>query len=500
VAAPGYPIVLTADRTLTARYHLLFDGMVAASATSSTPGFLARFLTPRARSVDGRAARAPLGLRRIEAALLRSGFPVNDVAVVEEAYLSSAIGPKTRVIGVSSGEPLGRGMNSSTMTAISGGHILPHVYFSRLMHRVGELARDRAPSARVVLGGPGVWQFSEETRKSLGIHHIVTGYAEDNAPELFQKLINGEELPEIIEGECPESEDIPSIRGASTMGAVELSRGCGLGCLFCTIANEKIGHVPLDTIMRDVRINVKNRQLNLSLLSEDFFRYGGKSGQCNPAALVELAQSLRSVPTVRLLQIDHVNLSSVAQFTDSELATVQRLLTGGPRHQFLWVNVGVETASGVLLKQNGGGAKLGGCEPCDWAEFSAVQVERLILAGYFPFVSLMVGLPGETEEDVLQTIEWVNQFGRTKLAVFPLIYAPVNGDRPPDPRKLTAQHWRLIRDCYRLNFRWIPRLYRDNQRGGGVPLHRRLLIRLLSRAQIMQWRFLMMWNHWRVED
>lgn len=500
MADSGYPIVLTADRTLTARYQLLFDGMVAASATTSTPGFLVRYLTPRARSIDGRAARAPLGLRRIEGALLRSGVPANDLAVVEEAYLGSAIGKNTKVIGVSSGEPAGRGMNSSTMTAISGGRIIPYAYFERLMRRIRALKAERAPNARIVLGGPGAWQLTPAERKAAGIQHVITGYAEGNAAEIFEKLIKGEELPEVIEGKCPGAEGIPSIHGATTMGAIEISRGCGMGCPYCTISREPMIHLPLTTIMRDVRINMAMKQYSLSLLSEDFFRYGGESGRTNPAALIELIRSLRSAPSLRLLQIDHANLASVAQFTDSELATLQRLLTGGPKHLFPWVNVGVETASGMLLKKNGGTAKLGGCDPHDWSEFSAVQVERLILAGYFPFVSLMLGMPGETEEDVIRTQEWVNQFRGARLAIFPVIYAPIDGSKPPDPKALTARHWQLVRTCYRLNFRWIPRMYWDNQRGAGVPIWRRLFLRILGRFQIMQWRFLLLWNHWRVEE
>ena len=95
MASPGYPIVLTADRTLTARYHLLFDSLMATDVSTAMPGFMVNVMTPRAWSLDNRAPRAPFGLRRVEASLLSSGVPINDLAVVEEAHLGSAIGPKT---------------------------------------------------------------------------------------------------------------------------------------------------------------------------------------------------------------------------------------------------------------------------------------------------------------------------------------------------------------------------------------------------------------------
>lgn len=495
MAGPGGSrIVLTADRSLTAGYALLFDGMAAASATTLLPAFLNDFLMPP----SGRPRVAPLGLRRLEAALRRSGLPGTDVTVTDEAGLDEAIGPGTRVVGLSSGDPAGRGMNSSTMEALTGGRSLPSVLFQGLLHRVRALARERAPGARLVLGGPGAWQISAAEARQAGIHHVLRGYAEGEAPSFFERLLRGEDLPETVTLQGPPPEAIPPILGPATMGAVELSRGCGLGCSFCTLSREPMIHLPPATILEDARINLEGGRRNLSLLSEDFFRYGGRGTRTNPPALLELIRSLRALPRLRLLQIDHANLASVAQFTDGELLTLRELLAGSPPHRYLWVNVGVETASGPLLRRQGGAAKMGGTSASEWGDFAAAQVGRLLRAGFFPFVSLMVGLPGETAEDVERTREWVERLGEARLAVFPLRYAPLEeGGAAP---RLTERHWRLIRTCYRFNFRWIPLLYEDNQRGAGIPAGRRWLTRALGRGQILWWRFRLWRNRWRAGE
>ena len=91
-ARDGFPIVLTADRTLTANYRLLFDGMLAASQTTTAPPALfGRLLMPQNGRSEERARVAPLGLRRIEAALLAGGFTRDEVAVVTEDQLVRAV-------------------------------------------------------------------------------------------------------------------------------------------------------------------------------------------------------------------------------------------------------------------------------------------------------------------------------------------------------------------------------------------------------------------------
>jgi len=108
--------------------------------------------------------------------------------------------------------------------------------------------------------------------------------------------------------------------------------------------------------------------------------------------------------------------------------------------------------------------------------------------------SLMIGLPGETEDDVRATIEWTRALRGERVAVFPMLYAPINGARAPDARDLGPHHWQLIRTCYEFNFKWVPRMYRDNQAAAGVRLSRRCLTRILGHGQILLWRALLAWR------
>ena len=51
-----------------------------------------------------------------------------------------------------------------------------------------------------------------------------------------------------------------------------------------------------------------------------------------------------------------------------------------------------------------------------------------------------------------------------------------------------------MRTSYHQNFRWIPKMYWDNQTGAGVPLAKRLLLQSTGRGQVPLWNGLFAWH------
>jgi len=495
VSASGVPVVMTADRTLMADHRTIFGGMVAASQTTTVPRPLIDYLlAPRAR-----LPIAPLGLRRIEASLLGDGFAEGEVAVVESERLHSVIGPDTRVIAVSAGEACGLGMNSTTMTAITGGEIYPRHLVNELMQRIARL-RGNAPHAKVIFGGPGAWQLiaDDELRGELGVDHVVSGPAEGNAPEVFHQAISGDDLPTVIDGTPVSASEIPPIRGASAMGVVELSRGCGLGCRYCVMGRERMTHLPEETILADVRTNVAAGLSSVGAISEDILRYGGNGVRPNPERLLGLLRRMREIDGLGFVQTDHANVISVAAWSDEQLRELRLLMVGESGARYPWMNLGVESASGELLAQSGS-AKLGGVDPREWGDFAAEQLRRLIRAGFMPMASLMMRLPGETEAHVRRTLDWVESLSGEPVMIFPMLYAPIDGSYVPKRDDLTTSHWRLIQRCYDFNFREVPRMFLNGQSAAGVPVARRLALQALGYGQVALWSALFAWWRWRAE-
>ncbi len=474
-----------------ADYPVLFDGMMGTIQTTSVPDLVMRTMVAPRMPTDGVAARkAPLGLRRIEASLLGGGFGREDVILCAPEDLAACIGPETRIVGVSSSDPLGRGMSNSTMSDMAGGVLYTHTWYKSMLLQLKELKR-KSPF-RVVAGGAGAWQLeqNEPARQSLGVDTVIVGYAENQVAGWFREIMDGGELPPVLYARSAREDEIPAIHGPTSMGVVEISRGCGKGCQFCTIATERMIHVPIEVVASDVERNVERGVTSICALSEDFFRYGHTHREpVNPPVLKALLRRLREVKQLKLIQIDHANVISVARYSDDDLREVHDLLVQGQRHDYLWVNLGVETANGELLDLNQKGGKIRPFKPAEWGELCDAQVRRLIRAGYFPLVSLIMGLPGETPEHVAQTVRWIENLYHERLVIFPIFYSPVipGMGRHFTIQDMTPMHWRLFRLAYNLNFKWIPRMYWDNQTGAGASLWRRLFIQTTGRLQTVQW-------------
>jgi len=104
----------------------------------------------------------------------------------------------------------------------------------------------------------------------------------------------------------------------------------------------------------------------------------------------------------------------------------------------------------------------------------------------------VVGLSGETAEYVRQTRQWVDTLSDEPLGIFPVLNAPTDGSQGPGRDDLAREQWELIRACYRVNFRWMPKMYDDGQRAAGVGRGRRILMQLLGRGQAALWKSLLM--------
>lgn len=491
----GPVVVLVADRTLSADYKVLFEGIFATMQTTQVPEIaMRRFVSPPVKTDgSGRAKTAPLGLRRLESALLEyTDLQADDIICTTPEFLPGLLGPSVKVVAVSSSDPLGKGMSNTTTKSFWKGELYTSFWTRKMLQQIAEAKQKY--DFKVVAGGAGAWQWDryEDSTAADCIDVTFEGYFESQGPALFADIIEGRHTDSYIleKGTC--TERVRPIKSPSLLGIIELSRGCARGCKFCTMADKKMSHLSCDTICADLETNVAGGVKSVVSGSEDFFRYGATGIKPDFDKLRDLLERMRQVKGLSFMQIDHANVSTVAQMTDDELKEIRRLLTWEKQSNYLWVNMGVESANGHLVAQNSPG-KIAPFRPDDWEDIVRRTVERMSGNGFFSVVSLILGLPGETPDDVAATLKLVKFLENQNAVVFPVFYEPLSaeqiaGDFAFSADKMTAEHLELYSSCYEINFRKVPLLFRDNQRAGGVSWFRRTAMQLLGKTEVRSWR------------
>jgi radical SAM superfamily enzyme YgiQ (UPF0313 family) len=488
-------VVLVSDRTLSADYKALFEGIFGTMQTTQVPEIAMRnFVSPPVKSEStGRARSAILGIRRVEAALLKyTSLEANDIVCTTPEALGNMLGPWVKVVGVSSSDPLGNGMSNTTTTNFWKGELYTRYWTRKILQEIGR-AKEKY-GFKVIGGGAGAWQWSnyeDETAKKV-LDVIFEGYFEKLGARIVEDLLLGNETEKHFIEESTAVENIQPIAGASVLGIVELSRGCGRGCRFCTMGRKKMEHVPSDVIIADLETNVAAGNRAVVSSSEDFFRYGAKGTKPEFDKLYNLLDQMREVKGLSFMQIDHGNITSVLQLTDDELAEIRKLLTWEAKSDYLWVNMGLESANGELVVANCPG-KLSPWRAEDWEDMIKEAADKMSRNGFFSVFSLILGLPGETPDDVARTMEMVKYLETQRAVIFPVFYEPL---RPEEIRdgiqfnisKFRADHLELYRRCYEINFREVPKLFWDNQRAGGVSWAKRAMMQMLGKGETRSWR------------
>ncbi|MEM1734736.1 MAG: radical SAM protein [Desulfurococcaceae archaeon] len=485
-------IVLTAPATEMSEYN-------GNPAIGFSAGFSKVFFVPRRYlldklyrrvpcSEDYRVKYAPLGLRIIEASLTSSVVSEDEIGIVHPDDLEKVVNEKTRIIGIGVKDPLGFGYVSLTYSAIVGlGDPINRFEFNLLMKRIRKLKKKY--NFHVVLGGPGAWQILRFTEpEKMGITCVVQGEGEEVAPIVVSKILANEPVDKVVEGNGVDASKIPIIRGATIYGAVEITRGCGRGCAFCSPTMQMRRDIPIDKVVRNIEVNLKEGQNKVLLVTEDLFLYGSRIPyEPNSDALKKLINSIVSLKKYGLekIQVTHINLaaalyrSDLFKYISDQLYEFAWFKLG--KRMVLTTEVGIETGSAKLIKTH----MMGKAKPFKPEEWFNVVLDSLILLeenGWAPCATIIVGLPGETYEDAYQTLKLVEEISSTGLKplLIPLLFVPLGSC------KLRNESLRVFDDLMDVQVSIFSKCWKHNVKIWGYDhfkkydFNERLLIRIIG--------------------
>ncbi|MDO9537760.1 MAG: radical SAM protein [Thermoplasmata archaeon] len=460
----GYKIVLTTSRAEGSIYG--YDPFVAFTNTFPHKLFPQRMLDEwfkPMRNKDGSAQFVPYGLRKVES-LLMDKFGEDSVITANAADLDHFVGKDTKLICMTTMDPVGLAYVSTTYNSLIGfgGDALNASEFRWLM----EQPAMKKPGIKKMLGGAGVWQLNEaKLVEKFGIDFLYHGEAEESLVGAVEKILSGEQKERDIHGVKPKPEQIPLIKRAASYGMVECTRGCGRMCKFCTPTMRKRYSVPLDTILKEVETNVKYGSEMVFIATEDIFLYKCKEKfKPNKEALVELYSKIAAVEGVKYIQVSHGALAPIV-FDPSVLEELTPILIEKTRwtpeykaaypKKFISVEVGIETGSTRLMNKHMKGKALP-FSVDHWPELVQQGVGNMNDHDWWPLCTLITGLPDETEDDLLKTLELVDDLKGSHSFLTPLLFIPIEEAMLSDAKRVSLEHlselqWEFITRCWRHN-------------------------------------------------
>ncbi|MEW6732195.1 MAG: radical SAM protein [Acidobacteriota bacterium] len=472
----GTPIVLTAPLTESIEHAGFFIQM----AMASMPSWMEKVLNWKypnwkdlPREQDNSAKVAPCGLRVVEETLKRI-FGPDQVVVADPEMVDRFIGPETRIVAVSTHNPLGTTFAAGVYASLFGSSREPinAKYTKDLLTKIHN--HPCRANYKVILGGSGSWQLpATNMLDQLGIDCVVEGRAESKeVQELFRHAYAGQAIPRTIHAHHPASYAemiVPQSR--TSFGVIEMTTGCGRRCSFCVPDLNPRVSFPKEDIMKAVEANLAQGGNQISLATEDMFIWEadtyGPFFKPNNEALIDLYHSIAEKEGVKHILLSHSTIAPAVLEPEliRELAEILlpkspiRLprVSTHPEKRVLSPLIGIETGSARMGQRIMAGKALP-FQISDWPSIVINGLEILNRNNWFPVLTLIIGAPDETDDDCRATLDLLYETERRGLHAFwvPSIFTPLEGTRNAhdkelqETRQISRLQWQVLMKAWQL--------------------------------------------------
>ncbi len=486
-------IVLTASASEASEWkHSIWQQMLSAAIPAK---YQKKFINPDALHCeswpDGRAKYVPNGIRVAEALLLRE-YDESNVVTCYHENLDKFVGPETKVVGIHAHNPLGISYATDVYSKLAGDHQMPvnaAEFLKIVTHPV--LLKYRP---KIVVGGPGAWQLEKADRlDEFNVDYLIDGEIERVFADLFRRIIKGdptlERIIKIPKSEQPTVDEIPIVHHRSTFGVVEITRGCGRGCQFCSPATKVGRSFPLEHILANARVNAAEGATEIMLASEDMFLYEqGSNFTPNKEALINLFRSVKAIPGIETLQTSHITMAPVVRHPGLiedltpyvvPFSHLTHQDSTDPNKCVIDPIIGLETGSPRLFDTFMKG-KAYPYKSHQWHDVVVKGMEILNRNNWYPFCTFIIGLPGETDDDTKQSLDLLYKLQDAKGMFVPTWFVPLENTRMQKKEsvkliEMTDLQWEFFFTCWRYNLDFYGGSRGKWQWQMGVPLYYQLM-------------------------
>jgi radical SAM superfamily enzyme YgiQ (UPF0313 family) len=438
-------IVLTADKTLMTDYNgFSILGHVGCFPNRLIPDFIINQLFPKLNN-----NQATYAIRRLESKLIDEGFKVT-VLPPQDIEKIKRIKPK--IVGISTVDPLTRKPHPWTLTNIfGGGKSVIETEFYKLLEKINKIKKYN--DFKIIIGGPGSSEFENSKKYNHLFNSYVLGSGEGSI-DLFKMALDGDPLPEkFYSKEIENIDDISIIKKGSRNGHVQITQGCPRGCQFCGPTLLNWISFPIDRINKEIEINMKNGVKQITFVTEDFFLYGSKAVEVNDKKVIDLVENVKNITSkydVNSINISDVSIASTikGEKTCKKVSDILGISKKYPIDTIL----GIETGSERLIKKYMEG-KPKPYDPNKWSELVYEGINILNDNYWYPLCNLITGLPDENENDLIKTLDLIDDIKHFKLYFIIFYFVPIEGSSLENKSffkfdDITDRRWELFYRCY----------------------------------------------------
>ncbi len=279
---------------------------------------------------------------------------------------------------------------------------------------ISQFFKSNDPAIPVIWGGHHASAAPEQTIRERYIDTIIVGEGEKALITALKDLQEGK-LKEIYHQDQIDMEelDIPAydlIEVEKYLDnkdgwSYEPSRGCPHRCRFCYVYyfhDRKWRSKSADKVVEEIKYLVKHYNMKkLKIIGDNFF--------VNKNFALEIC---RRITPLKLSWSSTIRIDYICRYTDEELKII--------KDSGCWMlQMGAESGSQEILEY---------IQKDITAEQSKIAIKKCADQGILPLVSLIIGLPGEKKEQVLETLnlyDELTELGGEMNGVF--IYRPYPG-------------------------------------------------------------------------
>jgi len=284
----------------------------------------------------------------------------------------------------------------------------------RLLGNIGALRPLKESKPSLVLAVCGCMMQQEDAAQKLFkrfpfVDLVFGTHMVDKLPEMLQTVYSGERVCAASAEDIHVTEGLPSHRPGGTSAFVNIMYGCNNYCTYCIVPyvrGPERSRAPKDIIF-EIKQLAEQGYSEITLLGQNVNSYGLDRNDINFPMLLQQIATVEGIERIRFMTSHPKDLSD-------ELI---RVMSEEPKicHH---VHLPVQSGSDRILKRMN-------------RKYTRDQYLEIVrkLRNSIPDVELttdiIVGFPGETEEDFLDTMSLVNTVGYT--AAYTFKYSPRRG-------------------------------------------------------------------------